>query len=101
MLRLFKVTEHSLAPEYQEGDFVLTFKFPRLFHSLKAGDIIVFDHPSYGRMIKRVQTILPDISTLTVIGSHPDSIDSRKFGPIHFGTILGKVIWHIKRPPST
>lgn len=100
MARLFKVTENSLAPDYQEGDFVLTIRFPLFFYRYKTGDVIVFDHPPYGRMIKRVQAISPGNETLFVIGSHPDSIDSRQFGPIRTRAVLGKVIWHIKKTKS-
>ena len=97
MLRLFKVTEHSLTPEYQEGDFVLTVKIPLFCNRYQAGDIVVFDHPAYGRMIKRVQAVFPEKSMLFVTGSHPESIDSQHFGPIRLDSVLGKVVWHIKK----
>jgi len=100
MARLFKVTENSLAPDYQQGDFVLTIKIPSFFYHYKTGDVVVFDHPSYGRMIKRVQAISTENDTLFVIGSHPDSIDSRRFGPIQIQAVLGKVVWHIKKTKS-
>jgi hypothetical protein len=35
---------------------------------------------------------------LFVVGYHPDSVDSRQFGAVLPQTILGKVIWHIRRP---
>ena len=97
---LFKVTEDSLAPDFQEGDFVLTVRIPFFSIRYKSGDIVVFDHPAYGRMIKRVQAISPENDTLFVVGSHPNSIDSRQFGPIPTQAVLGKVIWHIKKPAS-
>jgi signal peptidase I len=100
MLRLFRVKEHSLAPEYQEGDFVLITKIPFFAAQYQPGDVVVFDHPPYGRMIKQVQQAFLENRTLFVIGTHPDSLDSRHFGPIRVDEILGKVIWHIKKPPS-
>jgi signal peptidase I len=100
MLRLFKVSEHSLTPEYQEGDFVIIAKIPFLGIAYQPGDVVVFNHPAYGRMIKRVQEVFPENHTLFVTGSHPESLDSRHFGPIQMEDTLGKVIWHIKKPAS-
>ena len=100
MLRLFKVSEHSLTPEFQEGDFVIIAKITRLGISYQPGDVVVFNHPSYGKMIKRVQEVYPESHTLFVTGSHPESLDSRHFGSIRVEDTLGKVIWHIKKPSS-
>lgn len=95
MLRLLKVTGHSLTPKYQEGDFVLISKIPFLFHAPQPGDIVAFHHPLYGTMIKQVTQTDPQAQSLVVTGTHPDSIDSRHFGPISRRSLLGKVIWHI------
>jgi signal peptidase I len=96
MLRLLKITGDSLTPEFQEGDFVLVSKIPFFFSSPKTGDIIAFHQPGYGLLIKRIQSIERD-GRIEVIGSHPESIDSRIFGPILKKEICGKVIWHIHR----
>lgn len=98
LVKLLKVTGQSLMPEVQEGDFVLASKIPFFLSPPKAGDLVVFRHPAYGIMIKRVQQILPQGERIVVSGTHPASIDSRTFGPIHTRTILGKVIWHIPKP---
>ena len=45
MLKILKVTEDSLAPEYQNGDFVLVSKIPFLFVPPSPGDIIAFHQP--------------------------------------------------------
>jgi nickel-type superoxide dismutase maturation protease len=96
MVRFLKVTGDSLAPEYQEGDFVLVSKIPFYFVPPSPGDVIAFRHPGYGLLIKRIQNISPD-GGLNVIGNHPDSIDSRVFGIVRRMDILGKVIWHIRK----
>ena len=93
MFKFIKVTGNSLYPEYQEGDYVMTITFP--FFRFKRGDIVIFNHPKYGRMIKDINWIESD--KIHVIGKHPGSIDSRQFGPIHRKDITGKVIWHIRR----
>ena len=96
MLKLLKITGDSLTPEYQNGDFVIISKIPFLFIPPSPGDIIAFHQPGYGQLIKRIQQITPE-SGVIVIGFHPESIDSRVFGPIRKEDILGKVIWHIQK----
>jgi phage repressor protein C with HTH and peptisase S24 domain len=96
MLKLLKVTGDSLRPEYQDGDFVVISKIPFLFVPPSPGDIIAFRQPGYGLLIKRVQQITAD-GGVNVIGHHPESIDSRVFGPVRKEYILGKVIWHIRK----
>ena len=94
MIRLIKVTGDSLSPSYKEGDYVMLITVP--FFSFKAGDTIVFRHPEYGTMIKNIDFV--DSDKIFVVGTHPRSIDSRQFGPIERGDVIGKVIWHIRRP---
>lgn len=96
MLKLLKISGDSLAPEYQIGDFVMISKIPFLFVPPSTGDIIAFRQPGYGLLIKRIQQITPD-GELIVVGSHPESVDSRVFGPIKKENILGKVFWHIQK----
>jgi nickel-type superoxide dismutase maturation protease len=97
MCGLLKVTGHSLSPLYEEGDFVLVIKTPFFLRSLKSGDIIVFHHPLYGTMIKQVDRISTDGDEICVIGTHPESTDSRQFGPVPRKDVVGKVIWHIRK----
>ena len=97
MLNILKVIEDSLAPEYQNGDFVLVSKIPFLFIPPSPGDIIAFRQPGYGLLIKRIQNLNPD-GGLNVIGNQPESVDSRIFGPVRREDMVGKVIWHIRKP---
>jgi len=98
MIKVLKVTGDSLAPDYQEGDFVVALKFPFLFNSIAPGDIVVFRNADYGTMIKQVESIDPVSGDLHVIGTHPYSVDSRQFGALARVDLVGKVIWHIKNP---
>jgi phage repressor protein C with HTH and peptisase S24 domain len=94
MFRFIKVTGNSLYPDYKEGDYVMIITLP--FFSFKRGDTIVFQHPEYGEMIKHIERL--DSDKIQVIGTHPNSMDSRRFGPIDPKSVLGKVIWHIRKP---
>ncbi len=99
MIRLYKVTENSLAPLYNEGDFAITSRIPFFLSPYPApGSTVVFRQKYYGVMIKRVERIVPEEDEIYVIGTHESSVDSRSFGPIHRSDLLGKVIWHIRKP---
>jgi signal peptidase I len=98
MLRFIKVTGNSLSPEFQEGDFVLVSKIPFSLSSIREGDFVVFNHMEYGTMIKKVAIAYPQSGEYFVIGTHGHSVDSRRIGNIKRKDLLGKVIWHIRRP---
>jgi len=97
MLRILKVTGDSLSPEFQQGDFVLVSKIPFLFVPPSPGDVVAFYQPGYGLLIKRIQNLSTD-GGVNVIGNHPESIDSRVFGTVRREDVIGKVIWHIRKP---
>ncbi len=96
MLKLLKVVGDSLSPRYEHGDFVLVSRIPFLLRSPSPGDMIAFHQPGYGVLIKRVQAVTAD-GSLDVTGTHPESIDSRVFGPVRATDVIGKVIWHIRK----
>jgi signal peptidase I len=98
MLKLLKVSGNSLLPLYRDGDFVLVSKIPYLFGAIRRGDVVVFRHDVYGTMIKKVESIAPDKDEIMVIGTQENSVDSRRFGVISERDVLGKVIWHIRKP---
>lgn len=93
-----RVTGESLSPDFQDGDFVLILKIPFLFKPIKTGDAIVFEHPSYGTLIKKVDRLDPNSDSIFVLGNHQFSLDSRQIGWIEQQNVIGKVIWHVKRP---
>jgi len=96
MLRLFKIVGDSLSPDFAHGDFVLLSKIPFLFYPPSPGDVIAFHQAGYGLLIKRIQSIDTE-GGVNVIGTQPESIDSRVFGAVMPDKILGKVIWHIRK----
>lgn len=96
-LKIIKIDGHSLEPAYQEGDYVLVSNLPLLFHTVRPGDVVVFDHPHDGRVIKRIDHFENGGRSAFVVGLHPASIDSRTYGAIPLEWITGKVIWHIPR----
>ena len=91
MLKLLKVRGVSLWPEVQDGEYVLAARFPILFR-IRPGHLVVFRRPGGQVLIKRVERIEPDGSYF-VRGSHPESVDSREFGPVAPGNVIGRVVW--------
>ncbi len=96
MLRALRIRGDSLAPEFAQGDFVLVSKIPYFLSPPSPGDVIAFQQPGYGLLIKRIQNLLQN-GEINVIGNHAESVDSRVFGPVRLDHILGKVIWHIHK----
>jgi nickel-type superoxide dismutase maturation protease len=98
MLKIIKITGESLLPDYEEGDYVIAATLPFLLARLKPGDLIIFRHPVYGTMVKRVERVFPETQEISISGNHPQSTDSRQFGPIPQQWVTGKVLWHIAKP---
>ncbi len=97
LLRIIKVNGHSLAPLYQDGDFVLVSKIPVLWQGFRPGDVVVFQHARLGRLIKRIERLEDGGHSLYVMGLDAYSNDSRIFGAIPRTQVQGKVIWHFAR----
>jgi signal peptidase I len=96
ILQVFKVRDASLAPEFQDGDFVVVSAIPIFFRRLRRGDVVVFQQPAYGRLIKRIERLEP-CGALFVMGSGAGSVDSRTFGPVAPHSVQGLVLCHIPR----
>jgi signal peptidase I len=100
MLSIFKVTGSSLSPSFLPGDYVLLVHPRYPFQRLSQDDVIVFEHPRFGRMIKKVTSINRELGTVKVEGTNPDSISSDQIGPVQISDVSGKVIFHFKKPPK-
>jgi nickel-type superoxide dismutase maturation protease len=96
MLRFLKVEGNSLLPRYREGDYVLVAGTPFPSGRIKPGDVVAFRHADHGTLIKLVESV--NEGGYHVVGTHPQSIDSRHFGPVGRQDLIGKVVWHIRQP---
>lgn len=96
MLRLYRIQGDSLAPHWLPGDFVVVGTAP-WWRRVRPGQVVAFWHPEHGLLLKRVVRVLPG-GDLWVEGSHPHSLDSRRFGPVPASALVGRVLWHIRRP---
>ena len=94
--QFMRVRGDSLAPRFRSGDFVAVSALPLRLRPPRPADVLVFDHPEYGRLIKRLERVEPD-GRLFVRGDDIDSVDSRRFGPIAPELVQGMVILHIRK----
>jgi signal peptidase I len=97
ILKPFRVSEASLSPDYQDGDYVLVSSLPYWVGAIRPGDVVVFRRPTGGVMIKIVERLENEGRSLFVTGRSADSMDSRTFGAVPREAVLGKVIWRISR----
>ncbi len=100
LLRIIRVSGHSLHPAYRDGDFVLVSGIPLLLRGIRPGDAVVFQHPRLGRLIKLVERLEDGGRSVYVIGLDAFSSDSRTFGAIPRSHVQGKVIWHFTPEPK-
>mgnify|MGYP002477854223 FL=1 len=92
MFKIFKCEGNSLFPLYKDSQIILAIKKNR-FLRFKVGDVIVFFHKDYGLMIKIIKKIKDN--SFYVVGTNPDSIDSRNFGYISKNDIKYKVLFRV------
>jgi signal peptidase I len=98
MLKIIKVTGSSLSPFFLPGDFVLIWRAPRRFKNLLPGDFVVFEHDTYGVLIKEV-VHNPQIGEyLELRGIHPASVSEEQIGKIPYSKVIGKAIRRIRQP---
>ena len=92
---LVKVRGHSMAPVYQDGDYVLTSRY-RL-RKPRAGDDVVFTHPDYGRILKRITQVEPNhfsvagLNSLSTSASDIGLISQRN--DLEIRHVLAKLCW--------
>jgi len=78
-----------MSPFFCDNDYV--FIMPRVFTRYRINDVIVVDHPHYGRIIKRICEM--DFFKVKLCG---DNLKSTNVGWVDRTVILGKVRFHIK-----
>ncbi len=84
-----------MAPDFQNGDIAICLTvYPKKF--LKIGQVIVFNHPNFGMMIKKITAISKKNQILYVRGNNL-STSSEDIGVIPFKNIIGWVLKRIKK----
>ncbi len=96
----YEVAGSSMSPTLRPGDFVVVDRRAFAHRAPARGDVILIRDPREpGRtLVKRVANV--DLhGSLWVLGDNPEqSTDSRAFGAVAPGTVLGRVRWRYWPP---
>lgn len=90
LLRVFKISGHSMMPTLSPDEKVVISSIPYLFFQPKIGDLVVFKYKSKF-MIKKITKI--ENGLFEVFGENKN--DSLIVSKLQREEILGKVIWKI------
>ncbi|MDO6546369.1 S24 family peptidase [Pseudoalteromonas carrageenovora] len=90
-----KVRGQSMTPTFFDLDYVLSMCWPNI--NYKLGDVVLVEHPRYGRIIKRICHIGLH-NTYLLSGDHASSTSTKQLGLIKQVNILGRVVFHVKQP---
>jgi signal peptidase I len=97
VIKIIRVVGASMEPSYRSGDYVLVGAARWLFR-IRAGDVVVYEHPRLGVLIKRVLAKDRQRREYTVAGTHAESTDPDSLGPAAFSSVIGRVLLRIARP---
>lgn len=92
MIKLFRISGDSLYPIYKDGELVIAVR-RKFWFKIKPNDIVTFTHKEVGVMIKQVRSL--DNSQVFVVGTLPQSLDSRVFGSLSIEDISYKVLFKL------
>lgn len=92
-IRRFRVEDDSMEPSLRPGDYVLVNALSYTLWRPKERDVVVFGLKDKN-LVKRVVKVFKE-SCYVVGDNKKNSLDSRKFGPLPFKKIIGKVILRI------
>lgn len=93
---LFKVRDRSMLPKIKDGDYLIVSMIPYLFRRPSVNDVIVLRHPKKTIfLVKRIARASK--KHYYVEGDNREhSEDSRSFGWVSGGLILGKVLYVVR-----
>ncbi|MEM9376125.1 MAG: S24 family peptidase [Pseudomonadota bacterium] len=88
---LIRVTGESMRPVLSPGAFAL-FKRQAAYRD---GDVVLVDHPRFGRIVKRAIDVTAE--RLWLEGANARSVSRESIGPVARDYIRGKLVYQIER----
>ena len=82
-----------MLPNYKEGDYLLINKLSKI----KKGNAVVLKHPKTNELILKRVSKIKDGRYYVTGDNKKQSTDSRHFGAVERNSIIGKVLFHIKK----
>lgn len=83
-----------MEPDLPNGSYGL---FRRRRH-YKVGDIILADHSRYGHIVKQIVDVTD--KTVSLQGTHRDSVSRESMGPLPVDKILGTLVFTVRPSAS-
>ena len=94
-VRLIRILGRSMQPRLQPGAYALFGPF----RSLRVGDIVLVEHPRYGRIVKAIHRI--DAQVLELIGLSESSTPAQDLGQVSIDVVLGRLIFSVQPPTAS
>ena len=89
----YRVTGRSMLPTLPPESEILYDPDAFAQETPRVNEVVIARHPGKNILIiKRITDVLPDGRLILSGDNRAESNDSRAFGPVHAGIILGKVI---------
>ena len=90
----FRIADASMEPSLQAGDYVLAYRWAYRRARPRPGDVVVLRDPVEPSrlLVKRVSVTGPDDRVVVLGDNRESSRDSRHFGPVDVGAIVGRVV---------
>ncbi|MEL6725817.1 MAG: S24 family peptidase [Pseudomonadota bacterium] len=88
---LIRIVGESMRPLLKPGSFAV-FKRQSTYAN---GDVVLVDHPRFGKIVKRAIDVTP--KKLWLEGAHSDSLSRETMGPVERSCVKGKLVYQIKR----
>ena len=89
MFEIVKVRGMSMHPTLAPGDYLILTKARSQMKHLRAGFVVVVDHPKFGIIVKRIKS--RGANHIRLIGDGTTSTDSDRLGDIRLSWIKGRV----------
>lgn len=86
-----------MSPNFLPNSFVFAITHP--WQKYKIGDVVLVEHASYGKMIKRIDAVNAN-NTFSLKGDNFESVTTQQMGQINKAQIMGKVFWQVKPPKA-
>lgn len=93
MFAVYRVKGNSMSPQIKNGEYVVTFTW--IFFKPWPGLRVVYYHPNYGVILKRVIDVNRQKKTFSSQGLNASSVEPKNLKNTPIASIKGFVIWQL------